>query len=298
MTTLRAKLKLNPYAVLEEALTGATTLGIARFYKHRDDRPEGLTDEHVQGIEDEVRQRVLSQIFEILDFEAPEDTSEVDGLITRAVVGIDAAAAFAYLWGDRTRHSLIIRSPADLPPLEAMVEVMYRLPRWNGWAGASTVSVLEHCYQVAVIASEIVRQNAWLDAHDPHDVRVASRRRLARGALLHDASEVLFGDRPTPVKMLERAMLPPGVSYPHDDLVDDFETAINKLYDCDVNDPIIKRADKIAGCLEARMRGIPDSELQAWYAEVLDDVNGIDWAEVIRASRSDWWKEWSWATKK
>lgn len=187
----------------------------------------------------------------------------------------------AYYWtDDGARQRLVIDRVEDLPPLEWIIDVLSRKRRWADHFD-DAISVARHCILVTKIA--------WEDS--------TRDRRLVRACLLHDAHESLYGDTPTPLKHLQRGMLPPGVTNPNDALAAKFDAALEKKYDVNLSDPRIKRADLIAGCVEACWRGIRESALCEWYS-----------ADVVEASRpwrlkthiawpahddaAQWWRCW------
>jgi hypothetical protein len=92
-----------------------------------------------------------------------------------------------------------------------------------------------------------------------HSVLVAEVVRLLGGSplqqlagLMHDASEAVLGDMPSPVK----SMCPD-----FRELERRLEGAINARYGIDVNDALVKEADRILFCAEIRYL-IPES---AWH---------------------------------
>jgi len=144
----------------------------------------------------------------------------------------------------------------------ALLGRMRYITRWGLMRNTFSENIQEHSHQVAVLAHSlglIRRDILKLEGPDPD--------RCAVAALYHDASEILTGDLPTPIKyynpdikdaykQVERIagqrlleMLPPQLveSYTHLVLEDD-ETV----------NPIVKAADKLSAyikCMEEQKAG-------------------------------------------
>ena len=144
----------------------------------------------------------------------------------------------------------------------ALLGRMRYITRWGLMRNTFSENIAEHSYQTAVLAHALAlirRDVLKLPTPDPD--------RCAVAALYHDASEILTGDLPTPIKyynpeiktaykQVERVagerllnMLPPELraSYEHDVLEDDEALA-----------PIVKGADKLSAhikCLEEEKAG-------------------------------------------
>lgn len=134
-----------------------------------------------------------------------------------------------------------------------MISRMRYINRWGLMRNTDQENIQEHSHMVAVLAHALaVIENRFFDGQvDPGAVAVA--------ALYHDASEILTGDMPTPIKydnpdiqssykqveaVAERkllSMLPPN-------LRSDFESAIT------ISDPeiraLVKAADKLSAYLK------------------------------------------------
>jgi len=147
---------------------------------------------------------------------------------------------------------------------------MRYITRWGLMRNSFSENVQEHSHMVAVLAHGLAlirREVLGLEGPDPD--------RCAVAALYHDASEILTGDLPTPVKyfnpeikkaykQVERvsgekllSMLPESLrsSYTHLVLEDDPETL-----------PIVKAADKLSAyikCLEELKAGNQEFESAA-----------------------------------
>ena len=144
----------------------------------------------------------------------------------------------------------------------ALLSRMRYITRWGLMRNTFSENVQEHSHQVAVLAHALAlirRDILHLPTPDPD--------RCAVAALYHDASEILTGDMPTPIKyynpeikdaykQVERIagnrlldMLPPALrpSYEHLVLEDDKEL-----------EPIVKGADKLSAyikCVEEQKAG-------------------------------------------
>ena len=79
----------------------------------------------------------------------------------------------------------------------ALISRMKYIARWSLMRNASTENVQEHSHLVAVIAHAlaVIRRDVFGQDADPGKVAAA--------ALFHDASEILTGDLPTPIKYFD-----------------------------------------------------------------------------------------------
>ena len=145
----------------------------------------------------------------------------------------------------------------------ALLGRMRYITRWGLMRNTFSENIQEHSHQVAVLAHALAlirRDVLKLDGPDPDKCAVA--------ALYHDASEILTGDLPTPIKyynpdikvaykQVERiagerllAMLPEQLRKSYEDLV---------LEDYDVQTlAVVKAADKLSAyikCIEEQKAG-------------------------------------------
>ena len=76
----------------------------------------------------------------------------------------------------------------------ALISRMRYIARWGLMRNALPENIQEHSHMVAVLAHAlgVIRRDIF---HEPCDVNA-----LATAALYHDASEILTGDLPTPIK--------------------------------------------------------------------------------------------------
>ena len=169
----------------------------------------------------------------------------------------------------------------------ALMGRMRYITRWGLMRNTFSENLTEHSYMTAVLAHALAlirRDILKLEGPDPD--------RCAVAALYHDASEILTGDLPTPVKyyntdikaaykQLEHIagnrvldMLPPQLrsSYEHDVLEDDA-----------VVRPIVKAADKLSAhikCLEEQKTGNTEFDFaaqQTWDAMKKMERPELEW---------------------
>ena len=169
----------------------------------------------------------------------------------------------------------------------ALMGRMRYITRWGLMRNTFSENIQEHSHQVAVLAHALAlirRDILHLPAPDPD--------RCAVAALFHDASEILTGDMPTPIKyynseikdaykqvehiagnrLLE--MLPPELrpSYEHLVLEDDKEL-----------EPFVKGADKLSAylkCIEEQKAGNTEFDsAAAMTMQALRDMHReeMDW---------------------
>lgn len=169
----------------------------------------------------------------------------------------------------------------------ALMGRMRYITRWGLMRNTFSENISEHSHQVAVFAHALAlirRDILKLPTPDPD--------RCATAALYHDASEILTGDLPTPIKyynpdikdaykQVERIagnrlldMLPPELrsSYEHLVLEDDEEVL-----------PFVKAADKLSAhikCLEEQKAGNTEFDTaakQTWDAMKAMNRPELDW---------------------
>lgn len=169
----------------------------------------------------------------------------------------------------------------------ALMGRMRYITRWGLMRNSFSENIQEHSFQAAVLAHALAlirREILHLPGPDPD--------RCAVAAMYHDASEILTGDLPTPIKyynseiksaykQVERTagnrlldMLPPELraSYEHLVLEDDQEVA-----------PIVKAADKLSAhikCIEEQKTGnseFDSAASQTWQAMEDMHLPELDW---------------------
>ena len=167
----------------------------------------------------------------------------------------------------------------------ALLGRMRYITRWGLMRNTFSENIQEHSHQVAVLAHALAlirRDILKLDGPDPD--------RCAVAALYHDASEILTGDLPTPIKyynpdikiaykQVERiagerllSMLPAQLreSYEHLVLEDDAEVT-----------PIVKAADKLSAyikCIEEQKAG--NTEFDSAAEQTMKAMKAMDMAEL------------------
>ena len=167
----------------------------------------------------------------------------------------------------------------------ALLGRMRYITRWGLMRNSFSENIQEHSHQVAVLAHALAlirREILKLDGPDPD--------RCAVAALYHDASEILTGDLPTPIKyynpdikeaykQVERIagqrlldMLPAQLreSYEHLVLEDDAEVT-----------PIVKAADKLSAyikCIEEQKAG--NTEFDSAAEQTMKAMKAMDMAEL------------------
>ena len=169
----------------------------------------------------------------------------------------------------------------------ALIGRMRYITRWGLMRNTFSENIQEHSHQVAVLAHALAlirRDILKLEGPDPE--------RCAVAALYHDASEILTGDLPTPIKyynpeikdaykQVEKIagnrlldMLPPELraSYEHLVLEDDKDL-----------EPFVKGADKLSAhikCLEEQKAGnteFDSAAKQTWDAMKAMQRPELDW---------------------
>ena len=167
----------------------------------------------------------------------------------------------------------------------ALMGRMRYITRWGLMRNTFSENIQEHCHQVAVLAHALAlirRDILQLPGPDPDKCAVA--------ALYHDASEILTGDLPTPIKyynpdmkaaykQVEKIagnrlldMLPPQLrsSYAPWVLEEDEEVL-----------PIVKAADKLSAhikCLEEQKAG--NTEFSSAVGQTLQAMEKMDLPEL------------------
>ena len=169
----------------------------------------------------------------------------------------------------------------------ALMGRMRYITRWGLMRNTFSENIQEHSHQVAVLAHALAlirRDVLKLSGPDPDKCAVA--------ALYHDASEILTGDLPTPIKyynpdiktaykQVERiagerllSMLPPELRASYEPLVLEEDEAL---------EPIVKAADKLSAhikCLEEQKAGNSEFDTaarQSWESMKQMGLPELDW---------------------
>ena len=166
----------------------------------------------------------------------------------------------------------------------ALIARMRNIDRWALMRSVTAENVQEHSHMVAVLAHAlaVIRRDVFGRDCDPNAAAAA--------ALYHDASEILTGDLPTPIKYYNPsimtayrqveaaasekllAMLPPAMRPAYEPLLAEPDPEIR---------PLVKAADKLSAyikCIEERRAG-NDEFIQA-EAKSLEALRGYHMAEV------------------
>ena len=169
----------------------------------------------------------------------------------------------------------------------ALLGRMRYITRWGLMRNSFSENIQEHSHQVAVLshALALIRRDVLhLPSPDPD--------RCAVAALYHDASEILTGDLPTPIKyynpeikeaykQVERIagnrlldMLPPELRSSYEQYVLESDETL---------EPIVKAADKLSAhikCLEEQKAGNTEFDTaarQSWEAMKAMNRPELDW---------------------
>ena len=167
----------------------------------------------------------------------------------------------------------------------ALMGRMRYITRWGLMRNTFSENIQEHSHQVAVLAHALAlirRQILQLDGPDPDKCAVA--------ALYHDASEILTGDLPTPIKyynpniktaykQVERIagerlldMLPPQLRACYAPLVLEDDEAVT---------PIVKAADKLSAyikCVEEQKAG--NTEFDSAAVQAMESMKAMAMPEL------------------
>ena len=169
----------------------------------------------------------------------------------------------------------------------ALLGRMRYITRWGLMRNSFSENLSEHSYMTAVLAHALAlirREILHLEGPDPD--------RCAVAALYHDASEILTGDLPTPIKYYNPEIK---TAYKQVEriagnrLLDMLPPELRKCYESDVLEadeelePIIKGADKLSAhikCLEEQKAGnteFDSAAKQTWEAMKAMNRPELDW---------------------
>ena len=169
----------------------------------------------------------------------------------------------------------------------ALMGRMRFITRWGLMRNSSSENIQEHSHQVAVLSHALAlirRDILGLPTPDPD--------RCAVAALYHDATEILTGDLPTPIKyhngnmkqaykQLERIAGDQLLALLPRELRSSYEAYIHES-DAEVV-PIVKAADKLSAhikCLEEQKAGnreFDNAAAQTYDAMIAMDRPELDW---------------------
>ncbi len=167
----------------------------------------------------------------------------------------------------------------------ALLGRMRYITRWGLMRNTFSENIQEHSHQVAVLAHAlglIRREILRLPGPDPEKCAVA--------ALYHDASEILTGDLPTPIKYYNPSIK---TAYKQvekiagEQLLDKLPPQLRKAYEAYVLEededvlPIVKAADKLSAyikCVEEQKAG--NTEFDSAARQTLAALEALDSPEL------------------
>ena len=174
----------------------------------------------------------------------------------------------------------------ELYPFNALLARMKYIARWGLMRAARTESLSEHTADAAILAHTLCLVSQTIFGTDvrPETVAVA--------ALYHDASEILTGDMPTPVKyysphireayaQVEQSACEHLVSMLPEDLRADFAPFFFKDETDEDLWKLVKSADKICAyikCIEEKKAG--NTEFDRAAESTLESINALDIPEA------------------
>ncbi len=162
----------------------------------------------------------------------------------------------------------------------ALLGRMRYITRWGLMRNSFSENIQEHSYQVAVLSHGLAlirREILGLEGPDPD--------RCAVAALYHDATEILTGDLPTPIKYYNSSikdaykqvehiagdqllrMLPPPLQASYEHLVQENDSVV---------EPIVKAADKLSAyikCVEELKAG--NTEFESAARQTMDAMHAM-----------------------
>lgn len=167
----------------------------------------------------------------------------------------------------------------------AYLSRMRFIQRWALMRNTAPENVQEHSHQVAVLAHALAlirREILHLPGPDPD--------RCAVAALYHDASEILTGDLPTPIKYYNPDIKDAYKQVEHiagNRLLEMLPEALREIYtplvmesDEDLN-PIVKAADKLSAyikCVEEQKAG--NTEFDSAAEQTMQALHAMDRPEL------------------
>ena len=167
----------------------------------------------------------------------------------------------------------------------AYIDRMRYIERWALMRNSVRENIQEHSHQVAVLAHALAlirREILHLPGPDPD--------RCAVAALYHDASEILIGDLPTPIKYYNPDIKDAYKQVEHiagNRLLEMLPEALREIYtplvmesDEDLN-PIVKAADKLSAyikCVEEQKAG--NTEFDSAAEQTMQALHAMDRPEL------------------
>ena len=167
----------------------------------------------------------------------------------------------------------------------ALLGRLRSLTRWGVMRNTFSENIQEHSHQVAVLAHALAlirREILGLEGPDPE--------RCATAALYHDASEILTGDLPTPIKYHDpeiRAAYKRVERLYGERLLDLLPAELRSHYasyvleDDEALEPIVKGADKLSAyikCIEELKAG--NAEFESAAKQTMAAIEAMDRPEL------------------
>ena len=169
----------------------------------------------------------------------------------------------------------------------ALMGRMRYITRWGLMRNTFSENLTEHSYMTAVLAHALA-----LIRRDILKLEGPAPDRCAVAALYHDASEILTGDLPTPVKYYNPDIKQAYKQVEHiagNRILDMLPQQLRKSYEQDVLEedlavkPIVKAADKLSAhikCLEEQKSGNTEFDFaakQTWEAMKAMKLPELEW---------------------
>lgn len=182
----------------------------------------------------------------------------------------------------KTAHTSFENGGNGMYPFFAMLSRMKYINRWGLMRNTRSENICEHSLEVALVAHAlaIIGNKKFGKHYDPE--------RAAMLAVLHDASEIITGDMPTPVKYhsqeiraayaeVEDLAVEHLVSMLPEDLREDYRQVMTMSGPEDEHlQPLVKAADKISAvikCVEERISGNRDfSKAEQTITQAIRDM--------------------------
>ncbi len=167
----------------------------------------------------------------------------------------------------------------------ALLGRMRYITRWGLMRNSFSENIQEHSHQVAVLAHALAlirRDILLLPTPEPDQCAVA--------ALYHDASEILGGDLPTPIKYYSATITEAYKQVEHvagEQLLDMLPSELRQSYVSLIHEsdeavtPIVKAADKLSAyikCVEEQKAG--NAEFESAAAQTMASMHGMQRPEL------------------
>ncbi|MBN1891964.1 MAG: 5'-deoxynucleotidase [Clostridiales bacterium] len=183
-------------------------------------------------------------------------------------------------------------SDSPVFPFFAMLDRMQYINRWGLMRNNRTENIKEHSMDVAIVAHALatIRNTVFADSRSKVDSLL-----VIGIALYHDASEIVTGDLPTPIKYRNPEIMTAYKkleSQAAEQLIcllpEEMRNEYRALFDPDLSDPgesdayhLVKAADRICAyikCISEEKSG--NSEFVSAKQSILDSINKLNIPEV------------------